>query len=72
MYDREDSENQIIFAKGRQVDALGKESATAIQISWCLKRYTDVGGKRSNVLDFALSRTGRMPVREVAGSEDSD
>lgn len=71
VYDRENSENQIIFAKGRQMGALGEENATAIQISWCLKRFTDVG-KRGNVLDFALSRTRRMPVRSVAGSEESD
>ncbi|KAH8727847.1 hypothetical protein GQ44DRAFT_738019 [Phaeosphaeriaceae sp. PMI808] len=32
VYDREDSQNQIIFAKGKQVDPLGNEKFTAIQI----------------------------------------
>ncbi|XP_014551534.1 hypothetical protein COCVIDRAFT_42182 [Bipolaris victoriae FI3] len=30
VYDREDSQNQIIFVKGRQIDPLGKETSTAI------------------------------------------
>lgn len=73
VYDRDDSQNQIIFMKGKQVDALGAESALAVQMSWCLRRYTDAGmGGKSDVLDFALSRSTRPPTRESAGSDDSD
>ncbi|KAF2878124.1 hypothetical protein BDV95DRAFT_624683 [Massariosphaeria phaeospora] len=39
VYDREDSINQIIFVKGKQVDPLGTESCTAIQMGWCLRKY---------------------------------
>ncbi|KAF1940757.1 hypothetical protein EJ02DRAFT_349394 [Clathrospora elynae] len=30
VYDREDSQNQIIYVKGRQIDPLGKETSTAL------------------------------------------
>jgi hypothetical protein len=73
VYDREDSQNQIIFVKGKQVDALGRESAMAVQMSWCLRRYTDAGaGGKSDVLDFALSRSTRPPTRDSPASDDSD
>lgn len=71
VYDRDDSDNQIIFVKGRQVDALGRESSTAIQISWCLQQYTDAG-RRSDILDFALAKSTSPPVREAPSSDDSD
>jgi hypothetical protein len=71
VYDREDSQNQIIFVKGKQVDPLGVESSVAVQISWCLRKYVDAGAK-SDVLDFALSRSTPPPTRESPGSEDSD
>jgi hypothetical protein len=71
VYDREDSLNQIIFVKGKQVDPLGRESSVAIQIGWCLRKYVDAGPK-SDILDFALSRSTRPPTRDVASSDDSD
>ncbi|KAF2195479.1 hypothetical protein K469DRAFT_722705 [Zopfia rhizophila CBS 207.26] len=43
VYDREDSQNQIIFVKGKQVDPLGKEKPMAIQIGWCLRKFSMVG-----------------------------
>jgi len=69
VYDREDSKNQIIFVKGKQVDPLGKEKPMAIQIGWCLRKFVE---PRSDVLDFSLSRTSRPPTRESPSSDDSD
>ncbi|CAN9396229.1 unnamed protein product [Alternaria alternata] len=54
VYDREDSENQIIFVKGRQIDPLGNETSTAVQIGWCLRKFIDAGSK-SDILDFSLN-----------------
>lgn len=72
MYDREDSENQFIFVRGRQLDPLGGEKSTAaVQISWCLRKFVDAGAT-SDVLDFPLSCSSRPPTEEPAGSEDSD
>ncbi len=71
MYDREDSENQVIFVKGRQVDPLGNEKSTAVQIGWCLRKYVDAGAK-SDVLDFALSHSSRPPTEDPPSSDDSD
>lgn len=71
VFERVDSQNQIIFVKGKQVDPLGREKATAIQISWCLRKYVD-GGPKSDVLDFSLSRSTRPPAQDSADSDDSD
>jgi hypothetical protein len=71
VYDREDSQNQIIFVKGRQVDPLGNEKSAAVQIGWCLRKYIDAGPK-SDILDFSLSRTSRPPTRSSPDSDDSD
>jgi hypothetical protein len=71
VYDREDSQNQIIFVKGKQVDPLGKEKPMAVQIGWCLRKFVDAGPK-SDVLDFSLSRSCKPPTRESPGSDDSD
>lgn len=71
VYDREDSENQIIFVKGRQVDPLGNETWTAVQIGWCLRKFVDAGSK-SDILDFSLTRSSKPPVREAPASDDSD
>ncbi|KAF2807808.1 uncharacterized protein BDZ99DRAFT_572704 [Mytilinidion resinicola] len=69
VYDREDSKNQIIFVKGKQVDPLGQEKPMAIQVGWCLRKFIE---PRSDVLDFSLSRTTRPPTRESPTSDDSD
>ncbi|KAF2005872.1 hypothetical protein P154DRAFT_423101 [Amniculicola lignicola CBS 123094] len=71
VYDREDSQNQIIFVKGRQVDPLGNEKATAVQIGWCLRKYVDAG-PMSDILDFSLSRSCKPPCRTSPDSDDSD
>jgi hypothetical protein len=71
VYDREDSDNQFIFVKGRQVDPLGSEKSTAVQIGWCLKKFVDAGTK-SDVLDFPLSHSCRPPTEDPASSDDSD
>ncbi|KAF2711697.1 hypothetical protein K504DRAFT_480645 [Pleomassaria siparia CBS 279.74] len=42
VYDREDSQNQIIFVKGKQIDPLGNETSTAVQIGWCLRQFVSV------------------------------
>jgi hypothetical protein len=36
VYDREDSKTQIIFVKGRQIDPLGNEKSTAVQMGTCI------------------------------------
>jgi hypothetical protein len=69
VYDREDSKNQIIFVKGRQYDPFGKEAPLAVQVGWCLRKFVE---PRSEVLDFALSRSSRPPTREPPQSEDSE
>lgn len=69
VYDREDSKNQIIFTKGKQFDAFGKESPLAVQIGWCLRKYVV---PKSDVLDFSLARSVLPPTREPPRSEDSD
>lgn len=69
VYDRQDSKNQIIFVKGRQVDPLGRSSVTAMQIGWCLRKYVE---PRSEILDFSLSRSCRPPTRDPPPSDDSD
>ncbi|KAF1361900.1 hypothetical protein EJ07DRAFT_164371 [Lizonia empirigonia] len=71
VYDREDSENQIIFVKGRQTDPLGNEKSTAVQIGWCLRKFVDAGAK-SDVLDFSLSHTSKPPTDDPPSSDDSD
>ncbi|KAI8939111.1 hypothetical protein NX059_004946 [Plenodomus lindquistii] len=71
VYDREDSQNQIIFVKGRQIDPLGNEKPAAVQIGWCLRKFVDAGPK-SDILDFALTRTSRPPTRSEPDSDDSD
>ncbi|KAF9696841.1 hypothetical protein EKO04_005300 [Ascochyta lentis] len=71
VYDREDSENHIIFVKGRQTDPLGNEKSTAVQIGWCLRKFVDAGAK-SDVLDFSLSHTSRPPTEDPPSSDDSD
>ena len=71
VYDREDSQNQIIFVKGKQVDPLGNETSTAIQIGWCLRKFVDAGPK-SDILDFSLSKSSKPPARDPASSDDSD
>lgn len=69
VYDREDSKNQVIFIKGRQVDPLGRETPIAIQIGWCLRKFVQ---PNSDVLDFNLSRSCRPPTREVPPSDDDE
>lgn len=71
VYDREDSENQIIFVKGRQIDPLGNETSSAVQIGWCLRKFVDAGVK-SDVLDFSLSHSSRPPAEDPPSSDDSD
>ncbi|KAL6710451.1 hypothetical protein ACN47E_008499 [Coniothyrium glycines] len=71
VYDREDSQNQIIFVRGRQIDPLGNEKSTAVQIGWCLRKFVDAGPK-SDILDFSLTRTSRPPTNSSADSDDSD
>jgi hypothetical protein len=71
VYDREDTDTQIIFVKGKQIDPLGNETSTAVQIGWCLRKYVDAGPK-SDILDFSLSRTSKPPAQDDADSDDSD
>ena len=69
VYDREDSKNQIIFTKGKQIDAFGKELPLAVQVTWCLRKYVV---PTSDILDFSLARSVLPPTREPPRSEESD
>jgi hypothetical protein len=68
VYDREDTHTQTIFVKGKQVDPLGKEKSSAVQIGYCLRKYVDAGPK-SDILDFSLSMNSKPPALD---SDDSD
>ena len=61
----------LVFVKGRQMDPLGKETSTAVQIGWCLRKFVDAGDK-SDVLDFSLTRSTRPPTRNSPDSDESD
>ena len=64
VYDREDSKNQITFVRGAKTDGFGRPAGPlAVRSDWCLRKYVE---PRSDVLDFALSRSVRPPTREVA------
>lgn len=68
VYDREDSKNQIIFVRGSAKDGFGADMGPlAVQTGWCLRKYVE---PRSDVLDFALSRSVRPPTREVGEGEE--
>ncbi|KAK5143094.1 hypothetical protein LTR04_001997 [Oleoguttula sp. CCFEE 6159] len=69
IYEREDSKNQIIFARSLAFDAFGRAVPAAVSISWCLRQYVE---PRSDVLEFVLGRSARPPTREYSRSEDSD
>jgi hypothetical protein len=69
VYVRQDSKNQIIFVKGRQIDPFGKEAPLAVQVGWCLRKYIE---PRSDILDFALARDCPPPTKEPPQSDDSD
>jgi hypothetical protein len=60
-----------LVVKAKQIDPLGNEKSTAVQISWCLRKFVDAGAK-SDVLDFALSRSIEPPTRMSPDSDDSD
>jgi hypothetical protein len=57
--------------RGKQIDPFGKETSTAVQIGWCLRKFVDAGSK-SDVLDFSLSRSSLPPARNPPDSDDSD
>ena len=61
VYDREDSQNQLIYVKGKQVDPLGGEGPTSVKISWCLRKYVV---PKSDILDFSLSRSTKPPAND--------
>lgn len=60
-----------VVVKGRQIDPLGNEQSTAVQVGWCLRKFIDAGTK-SDVLDFSLTRSSRPPVSSSPDSDDSD
>lgn len=61
----------FLVVKGKQIDPLGNEASTAVQIGWCLRKFVDAGSK-SEVLDFSLTRSSRPPTQISADSDDSD
>jgi hypothetical protein len=63
--------SKLLVVKGKQVDPLGNEKSTAVQIGWCLRKFVDAGAK-SDVLDFSLSRSSRPPANNSPDSDDSD
>lgn len=69
IFERQDSRTQSIFYRSKQITPEGKEVVHAASIGWCLRQYVE---PRSDVLDFQLSRTVTMPVREWDSEDDSD
>lgn len=51
IYEREDSQNQIIYLNSTAIDAEGRSVPHAVAIGWCLRQYVE---PRSEVLDFVL------------------
>jgi len=67
IYEREDSKTTIIYVKGTQVGPFGVESTLAVPVGWRLRQFVET---KSDILDFALSRTVKPPVKDMAGSTD--
>ncbi|KAI9654926.1 MAG: hypothetical protein M1821_005679 [Bathelium mastoideum] len=65
-YEREDSLNQICYARGKRVDAEGREAVCPVKVSSLLRGYVD---PRSNLLDWYLGKTCRPPTREYSGGD---
>ncbi|KAF2147220.1 uncharacterized protein K452DRAFT_323392 [Aplosporella prunicola CBS 121167] len=55
----DDERYQVVFIKGRQIDPFGSESPLAVKVRGELRKYVE---PRSEVLNFALSRSTRMPT----------
>jgi hypothetical protein len=71
IHERQESDKQIIFTKGKQIDPLGTEKPTAIEISWSLRKFLDAGPK-STILNCTLQRSTKPPCFKAPGSEDPD
>lgn len=69
IYEREDSKTTIIYIKGRQVGPFGREAALAVPVGWRLRKYIE---PKSDVLDFALSRTVKPPVKDNGTGDDGE
>ena len=60
IYEREESQNQILYLRSSALDAEGKSKIYATPVSWCARKYLE---SRSEVLDFVLSRETRLPCK---------
>ena len=72
IYERQDSDNMIIFFRSTCYDARDKPQIYASRIGWCLRQYIE---PRSEVLDFVLHRSNsgcRPPSRDQDWGEDDE
>jgi hypothetical protein len=68
IYEREDSQNQILYLRSSANDAEGRSKIYAAPLGWCAKRFLE---PRSEILDFVLSRESRLPCRGERGDLES-
>lgn len=61
IYEREDSKTTIIFVKGTLLGPVGGATPAAVPIGWRLRKYVE---PKSDILDFALSRITKPPVKD--------
>jgi hypothetical protein len=60
IYEREDSQTQILYLRSSAFDADGKSKVYAAPLGWCARRFLE---PRSEILEFVLSRGSRLPCR---------
>jgi hypothetical protein len=68
IYEREDSQNQILYLRSSAFDAEGRSKIHATPVGWCARRYLE---PRSEILDFVLARESRLPCRGERGDMES-
>ena len=60
IYEREDSQTQVLYLRSSAFDADGKNRVYAAPLGWCARRFLE---PRSEILEFVLSRGSRLPCR---------
>ena len=68
IYEREDSQNQILYLRSSAFDAEGRSEIYAAPLGWCARRFLE---PRSEILDFVLSRESKLPCRGERGDFES-
>jgi hypothetical protein len=60
IYERQDSQTQLLYIRSSSFDADGKSKVYAAPVGWCARRFLE---PRSEILEFVLSRHSRLPSR---------